>query len=679
MSNPRSRGTRSHAFAPPLYDSNNLPSNDPRVIGRLAEMNGLMRDNGVSWQPVNNVRNVMDFYRVGDVDHTDAILRGNEQLADDGGGILMFPEQPFTAGGLLTMDSSLVEWRGVGEGSKLTTTSTDGGIKITATKVGISNLWLHHTGAGSFALQSWNGKIHNPPSSGLIGRGPEELFLSRLKISGASGIAGGMQLINTWFSLFEHIRMPYGDGVAIDIQSGGFNTFINCKATQLFYDQAANKWDDGLALYLQPAMVIDGVGTVYTSQQCDDNLFLGCDFENVNRYCLSITSSGDALGEIPGNGPARNVFVRCLFGENGKYDVSYGQGSNFYYPNVYLNNAWQTTFINCNAEHTGSPAGTADEYNWLVTASGQANEWYGCSGRLCFGRELDEGGTPIGSAAAYQSIMANSVYGHRNAIYIDTDVWGTNLYNCRNDITDNGNYTRIDRTDITASIGSRTYTNKIPLLTFSDRNATASGTSLSVYGFHNAPSNSIGSNGDIGLRDNPTAGGGFYQKRDGVWLPTAGYPNRVGGTFTKTGIADNAATAIFTITTTNESGDVDGGAYTCEVRALVTHIATNGAANNAAVKYRGSFTREMIATGTGSNTAVEDTFTGASAKSATRDVASVTMTVTETSEYVQTVNFTVDISAAGGAGDDLQTAEVTVFVDLLYTGFLTTPTLALAA
>jgi hypothetical protein len=49
------------------------------------------------------------------------------------------------------------------------------------------------------------------------------------------------------------------------------------------------------------------------------------------------------------------------------------------------------------------------------------------------------------------------------------------------------------------------------------------------------------------------------------------------------------------------------------------------------------------------------------------------MTVTETSEYVQTVNLAVNLT-----GSDVQTAEVTVLVEVIYSGFLTTPTLAQA-
>ena len=39
----------------------------------------------------------------------------------------------------------------------------------------------------------------------------------------------------------------------------------------------------------------------------------------------------------------------------------------------------------------------------------------------------------------------------------------------------------------------------------------------------------------------------------------------------KDGIADNTATALFTITTTNESGNTDDGAYTCFIKGMVGH------------------------------------------------------------------------------------------------------------
>jgi hypothetical protein len=106
--------------------------------------------------------------------------------------------------------------------------------------------------------------------------------------------------------------------------------------------------------------------------------------------------------------------------------------------------------------------------------------------------------------------------------------------------------------------------------------------------------------------------------------------------FAREGIADNAATALFTITTTNEAGNTDGGGYVCWVTGMAAHSATNDTTNSAVHAYRGHFSRAQESTGTGVNSAVvgDSDDAGAATTPATRDIASVTMTVTETSEYV---------------------------------------------
>jgi hypothetical protein len=144
-------------------------------------------------------------------------------------------------------------------------------------------------------------------------------------------------------------------------------------------------------------------------------------------------------------------------------------------------------------------------------------------------------------------------------------------------------------------------------------------------------------------------------------------------TIQKTGMTDNAATSVFTITTTDETGSNDGGAFVCDVLAAVTHVASSTAGSSAVKRYRGSFSRQVVGAGTGTNTAVEDTFSGTSAADtpATRDINTITMSVVETSEFVQTVQFTVDLT-----GSSVSTAEVTVFITLLWRGFLTAPVIA---
>src|SRR3989304_1439793 len=106
----------------------------------------------------------------------------------------------------------------------------------------------------------------------------------------------------------------------------------------------------------------------------------------------------------------------------------------------------------------------------------------------------------------------------------------------------------------------------------------------------------------------------------------------------KTGIVDNTATEVFTISTTDETGSNDGGVYACWFHGIAQH-AGGKAGDNAAVAFDARFTRAMKSAAVGQNTAVvEITAEGAAAESeggTTKGIATVTMTVVETSEFVQ--------------------------------------------
>jgi len=138
---------------------------------------------------------------------------------------------------------------------------------------------------------------------------------------------------------------------------------------------------------------------------------------------------------------------------------------------------------------------------------------------------------------------------------------------------------------------------------------------------------------------------------------------------------DNAATPVFTITTTNESGDNDAGSYSCFVLANISHADIPTSAYVAVKSFFASFARAMEKTGTGVNTSVSEIFESASAatSSGNRDIGTVTMSVTETSEYVQTVNFLVDVT-----GSSAMNPFVTCWVVLIWSGFTTAPVIAAA-
>ncbi len=147
-------------------------------------------------------------------------------------------------------------------------------------------------------------------------------------------------------------------------------------------------------------------------------------------------------------------------------------------------------------------------------------------------------------------------------------------------------------------------------------------------------------------------------------------------TFVKTGIADNTATSVFKITTTDETGDTDAGGYACEVTALIGHAVTDGAATNTAVKsFKAHFARAMLADGNSANTAVAEISETASAATAsgTRDVSTVTMTVVDASKYVTQVKFQIDLTGSG-----VTTAQVVCVVRLIWYGFTTPPELSAA-
>jgi hypothetical protein len=145
--------------------------------------------------------------------------------------------------------------------------------------------------------------------------------------------------------------------------------------------------------------------------------------------------------------------------------------------------------------------------------------------------------------------------------------------------------------------------------------------------------------------------------------------------FSRAGIVDNVATSVFTITTPNSGGVTDGGGYSCAVHALIGHQALSSSGTAAVKSFTAQFGRVMRNAGLGVNTTVvEDVETAsASTNAAARDIGAVTMTVVETTEYVQSVLFTIDLTGTGVA-----TGEVTLLAEVVWNGFTAAPVLAAA-
>ena len=134
------------------------------------------------------------------------------------------------------------------------------------------------------------------------------------------------------------------------------------------------------------------------------------------------------------------------------------------------------------------------------------------------------------------------------------------------------------------------------------------------------------------------------------------------------GATDNAATEMFTITTVDEAGSTDGGSYTVNINVMGSEAVANDGVNVSAVSLVAHFVRLMVAAGTGSNSAVAEISETASVDLGTGAIATITITVAETSEFVQSVLLQVDTS--GGTFDGY------AIVELVWEGFLTAPVIS---
>lgn len=145
--------------------------------------------------------------------------------------------------------------------------------------------------------------------------------------------------------------------------------------------------------------------------------------------------------------------------------------------------------------------------------------------------------------------------------------------------------------------------------------------------------------------------------------------------FVKTGIADNTATAIFTVTT-NVAGFFAnrGGGFVCEVHSLIGHAIANNASDLAIEWNYSVFQRINQDDGTDYG-ALGEIYEGGNtaSTSATRDIGAVTPSITLTSNGVTTFNLQIDLS-----GSDVTDAQAVCRVELLWWGYLVTPTLAAA-
>ena len=145
----------------------------------------------------------------------------------------------------------------------------------------------------------------------------------------------------------------------------------------------------------------------------------------------------------------------------------------------------------------------------------------------------------------------------------------------------------------------------------------------------------------------------------------------------KGGISDNSATTVFTVNNIDGGGLADAGYYACKFKGIILHsLASVGAGHGAGRYYEGVFAKLVNDGGSSRSvsgvTEIRDALNLA-IDSGTTDIVNVTMTVVDTSAYVSTVQFTVDVSGAGATSSSVE-GEVT----LMYRTFDASPTIVSA-
>jgi len=140
--------------------------------------------------------------------------------------------------------------------------------------------------------------------------------------------------------------------------------------------------------------------------------------------------------------------------------------------------------------------------------------------------------------------------------------------------------------------------------------------------------------------------------------------------FEKASLVDNTATLVFSVRTTNEAGDVDGGAWALKIFALGSHNAAPSAkgAGMSVVAHLAHANDDGGTPGTSAVTEISQSAVGASA-AGTKTVDGIVITAVETSNYQTDIKFAVDL-----AGSEVGTGEVVAFTELAWYGYTTAPT-----
>jgi len=182
--------------------------------------------------------------------------------------------------------------------------------------------------------------------------------------------------------------------------------------------------------------------------------------------------------------------------------------------------------------------------------------------------------------------------------------------------------------------------------------------------------------GATGLSSTDQTIKGSHDRLDAILgAGVASWPFVLIGDFTHVA-TDNTPTTVLTITTTNETGDADGGSYVVWLFARVTAGSTTTTTAVAAKSHLATFAHINRNTGVQTNSVVTEIAETAVAANdaAARDIGTVTVTLTGTGETVTNVLYTVDVTGTSG-GD----AYVRVWAVLVWQSYTTAPVMTVAA
>lgn len=139
-------------------------------------------------------------------------------------------------------------------------------------------------------------------------------------------------------------------------------------------------------------------------------------------------------------------------------------------------------------------------------------------------------------------------------------------------------------------------------------------------------------------------------------------------------LSDNAATTLFTVTTTNESGSNDGGVYACRVFLLASFGSPPDGPTAAGVASKAQefgFAVAVTATGSADRSSVSTIFTTDVADpGGNTDLTAPTVTLNAVSNYVTEVQVTSDGAGVQAGG------RMTAIIELAYHNFLTAPVIS---